>query len=101
MPISVSQVTKIVQQMLNGKATGTHGIPNKALKDNTDIIALFLTDIFNFSMETKVFTNDMKVAKVAPFYKSGEKDDLNNYHPISVLLTVAGVFGKNTLWAHI
>ena len=34
----------------------------------------------------------MKVGKVAPVYKSGDKDDLNNYRPISVLPTVARVF---------
>ena len=43
-------------------------------------------------METKAFPNDMKVGKVAPAYKSREKDDLNNYYPISVLPTVARVF---------
>ena len=57
-------------------------------------IAPSLTDIFNFSIETKVFPDDLKVGKVAPVYKSGDKDDLNNYRPISVLPTVARVFEK-------
>ena len=92
--ISASQVTKIMKKLLNGKATGVHGIPNKALKDSTDIIAPSLIDIFNFSVETKVFPNEMKVGKVAPVYKSEEIDDLNNYRPISVLPTAARVFEK-------
>ena len=81
-PISVSQVTKIIKKLLNGKAIGMHGIPNKASKDSIDIIAPSLTDIFNFSVVTKVFPNDMKVGKVAPVNESGEKDDINNCHPI-------------------
>ena len=36
----------------------------------------------------------MKVGRVAPVYESGEKDDLNNYRPISVLPTVSRVFEK-------
>ena len=36
-------------------------------------------------METQVFSTDIKVGKVAPVYKSREKDDLNAYRPISVL----------------
>ena len=34
------------------------------------------------------------MGKVAPVYKSGDKDGLNNYRPISVLPTVARVFEK-------
>ena len=34
------------------------------------------------------------MGKVTPVYKSGNKDDLNNYRPISVLPTVARVFEK-------
>ena len=43
---------------------------------------------------TKVFPDDLKIGKVAPVYNSGDKDDLNNYRPISVLPTVARVIEK-------
>ena len=45
--------------------TGLFGTSNRALKDCAEHIALYLTDIFNFSLE----------AKVLP----GDKNDLNNY----------------------
>ena len=93
-PISVPQVIRIIKKLLNSKATGIHGIPNKTLKETADIIGPSLTDIFNFSVLTKVFPDDLKIGKVAPVYKSGDKDDLNNYRPISVLPTVARVFEK-------
>ena len=57
-------------------------------------IGFLRTDIYNFSVLTKAFPDDLKIGKVAPVYKSGDKDDLNNYHFISVLPTVARVFGK-------
>ena len=92
--ISVPQVIRIIKKLLNSKATGIHGIPNKTLKETADIIGPSLTDIFNFSVLTKVFPDDLKIGKVAPVCKSGDKDDLNNYRPISVLPTVARVFEK-------
>ena len=49
------------------------GIPNRALKGCAKHIAPSLTDIFNFSLETKVFPDDLKVGKVAPVYKFGDK----------------------------
>ena len=85
---------KVIKKLVNSKATGIFGIPNRALKDCAEHIAPSLTDIFNFSPETKVFPDDLKVGKVAPVYKSGDKDDLNNYRPILVLPTVAIVFEK-------
>ena len=93
-PISVHQVIRIIKKLLNSKATGIHGIPNKTLKETADIIGPSLTVIFNFSVLTKVFPDDLKIGKVAPVYKSGDKDDLNNYCPISVLPTVTRVFEK-------
>ena len=79
----------------NSKATGIHGkFPNTALKDSAEIITPSFIDIFNFSVASKVFPDDLKVGKIAPVHKSGDKDQLNNYHPISVLPTVARVFEK-------
>ena len=93
-PISVLQVTKVIKKLVNSKATGIHGIPNKVLKEFAENIVLSLTDIFNFSIETGVFPDDLKAGRVAPVYKSGGKDDLNNYRPSSVLPTVARAFEK-------
>ena len=38
--------------------------------------------------------DDLKVGKISPIHKSGDKDQLNNYRPISVLPTVGRVFEK-------
>ena len=51
-------------------------------------------DIFNLSISTKTFPDDLKVLKVVPVYKSGERKNLNNYRPIAVLPTTARIFEK-------
>ena len=80
--IKAAQITKIVQRLVNGKATGIHNIPNKVLKDSIHVIAPILLDIFNVSISTKIFPDDLKVLKVVPVYKSGERENLNNYRRI-------------------
>ena len=87
-------MVKLLEKLINSKATGIHGILNRALKDSAEIIAPSLTDIFNFSLASNVFPDDLKVGKIAPVHKSGDKDQLNNYRPISALPTVARVFKK-------
>ena len=68
-PISVPQVIRMIKKLLNSKATGIHGIPNKTLKATADITGPSLTDIFNFSAVTKIFPDELKIGKVAPIYK--------------------------------
>ena len=48
----------------------------------------FFEELFNLSIETNTFPDDFKVGKVAPMFKSGDKEDLKNYRPISVLPTI-------------
>ena len=67
---------------------------NKFIKVARKIIAPSLCDIFNSSIEKKVFQHDFKIAVVTPIFKSGEVDNLGNYLPISVLSTTARIFEK-------
>ena len=81
---------------MNNKATEVHDIPDRVLKDSVDVIAPFLTEIFNCSLLSKMFPDDFKTGKVAPAFKSADRDNLNNYRPITVLPTIARVFEKLT-----
>ena len=53
-----------------------------------------LTDIFNASLESNTFLDDLKIAGVTTIFKDGERNDLQNYQPISILCTGAWVFEK-------
>ena len=44
-----------------------------------------LMDIFNLSLSTGIFPDKLKIVKVSPVYKNGEKILLTNYRPISTL----------------
>ena len=45
-----------------------------------------LLNIFNKSIKLGIFPEIMKLAKVTPIFKSGKKELLTNYRPMSVLL---------------
>ena len=61
--ITTSQTEKVVKKLINGKATGVHNIPNKILKDSYQIIAPFLSDIFNCSISTNTFPDISKLVR--------------------------------------
>ena len=93
-PVTEGQVLKLLNKLINGKAAGLHNIPNRVLKESADIIGPSLTFIFNFSIMSRAFPDDLKMAKVTLAFKGGDRDDLGNYRPISVLPTVARIFEK-------
>ena len=68
------------------KATGHDGISPRLLIDSADIIAHNLTIILG------IFPDELKVAIIAPIFKSGTKIETTNYRPISLLSAVAKLF---------
>jgi len=38
--------------------------------------------------------NDLKVAKVCPIFKSGDRSQFNNYRPVSILPSISKIFEK-------
>ena len=52
-------------------ATGVDNIPTCYLKDTPHVIAKPITFIINLSLKTGIFTNEFKMARIKPAYKSG------------------------------
>lgn len=92
--IPVSKVQTLLSKLLTNKACGIDGISAKLLKDASSVISFPLTCIFNKSLSSGIFPDSWKTAKVFPIYKGNEKNDANNYRPISVLPILAKVFEK-------
>ena len=60
----------------------------------SNISAQFVHKIFNESVETRVYPDNLKLADMTPVFK--KKDPLNkiNYSPVSVLPSVSKIFEK-------
>ena len=58
-------------------------------------IADSITYICNQSLKSSIFPNKWKEGKVTPLHKSGAKDDINNYRPISVLPVLSKLLEKH------
>lgn len=50
--------------------------------------------LFNKSFTSGVFPDSLKIGKVVPVYKKGNKHDIRNYRPISILPVLSKVFEK-------
>lgn len=45
----------------------------------------------NHIFDTSIYPDELKIAKVIPIYKSGRKDLVENYRPISILPTISKI----------
>ena len=90
---SADEVAKLIQRMPN-KSCGTDAIPTLVWKYCCDIVAPMLSKLFNYSIQEGVFPSILKRAHVIPIHKSGPRNDISNYRPISLLPTMSKIFEK-------
>lgn len=94
LPTSVQEVTKITNDLKTSTSSGSDDINSAIVKLSIAAIAAPLTNIINSSFSTGIFPNQLKIAKITPIYKSGDKSNINNYRPISVLPFFSKIFEK-------
>ena len=75
--------------------------PNKSSDISPHILKLFklqfapdLCNLFNSCMNAGIYPDELKIARVIPLFKSGNKNDLSNYRPISLLPVISKIFEK-------
>ena len=80
--ISNEEILDIINSLEN-KSTGPSSIPLKLLSLIPDLIIIPLVYIINMSLLTGKYPDLLKV--VSPIHKGGSTQEVNNYHPISLL----------------
>ena len=93
--ITSKDVHEIIDKLSNNKATGCDGISVKLLKLIAPVFCEPLTKLLNYSIATNTFPTAWKMARVTPLYKDGERDQSNNYRPISVLSVLSKILEKH------
>lgn len=93
-PTSADEVIKLIKNLNSNTSSGLDGISTKSIKCVKDSIAENLANCINKCLNEGHFPNRLKIAKVSPIFKSGNKLDPSNYRPISVLPVMSKIFEK-------
>ena len=64
------------------------------LKAARHVIAPYLSLLLNFVFTGGIFPRNCKIARITPIYKSGAKEEMNNYRSISILTCFSKIIEK-------
>ena len=76
------------------KCPGYDDISSNIIKQCFGTLKRPLHCFYNISLQSGVFPEEMKTARVTPMFKGAEVSDLGNYRPISVLCCFSKILGK-------
>lgn len=83
-----------LRRVREGAASGPDGIPARILHKCAVAIAPFLASLFNVSLASGCIPLDWKNANIVPVFKSGVKEDVNNYRPVALTSVVCKLLEK-------
>lgn len=92
--ISIHDTFKVLTELDPSKSMGIDGIGPALLKHCATHLCTPLCHLFSVSLHTARIPLDWKVHKITPVFKSGNKNSVQNYRPISLLSSVSKVLEK-------
>lgn len=92
--VTLIEVRDIVAGLANKKAKDKFGLSVHLMKTVRELIVAPLTKLINLCFRDCVFPTVLKDAIVIPIYKKGERENVSNYRPISLLPVLSKVLEK-------
>lgn len=93
-PVDEKDIFNIIMTLKNTASTGYDKINTKILKLCARYIAKPLTHIINLSFTEGKFPSRLKQSVVKPLYKKGERNDMNNYRPVTLIPVLSKIIEK-------
>ena len=82
------KLTASLNEMKTSHGPGNGGIASYFLKIALPIIKGSSCDLFNLSLFSEEFPDCWKIARVAPIFKVGQRDDRSSYRHISISISL-------------
>ena len=89
--ITVSEITKLLEELDERKAQGPDGIAGKILRECREELAGHIHAIIVRSLTEGRVPRDWKRADIVPLHKGGNTENPTNYRPVSLTSVVAKV----------
>lgn len=88
------EVGKILMNLKSDSAPGWDKVSTRFLKHVGREIVPILTHLINLCFAKGVFPTPLKQSIIIPVHKGGDRDEVNNYRPISILPAISKIMEK-------
>lgn len=85
------EVGQLIDNLKNKDSADSDGVSNILLKKCKSSLTKPIVEIINMSFKNGAFPNKLKIARVVPIHKSGDKSKPGNYRPISILSPISKI----------
>ena len=102
--LNFDEFEEAFNSLKQNKALGFDDLSRNIIIDAYDRLKNILFHVFQVSIQQGIFPDSLKIAKVTPIFKSGYKDNVSNYRPISILPVFSKVlerFMYNRVYNHL
>jgi hypothetical protein len=72
-PVTENEVENVAKGLKKKSSAGIDGIPDCIVKQCIQLLKKPLTNIYNASFDSGIFPDQLKIAKVIPLHKKGDK----------------------------
>jgi hypothetical protein len=93
-PVTITEILEATKLLQDKKTPDQNGISSNFLKKIIFNIARPLHHIFRLSFEKGIVPSQLKIAKVIPIFKNGDRCNMDNYRPISLLGCISKIIEK-------
>jgi len=92
-PVTKCEVKREINKLPN-KTSTLKCVPLFIFKYFADILSPIISCLFNSSVDCGLFPSSLKIARITPLHKKGDRKCISNYRPISNLPIVSKLFEK-------
>lgn len=93
-PTDEKEVLEAIRKCSNKTSQDFNGIDMKTIRNVAEAVVKPFTYVCNLSFEYGQFPSQMKIAKVIPLFKAGDKHTFTNYRPVSLLPQFSKILEK-------
>lgn len=93
-PVNSNEIINYINSLKNDSAPGMDKIDSRLIKENHMYLIKPLVHIINLIFSTGEVPEQFKISIVTPIFKAGDKSEISNYRPISVMNNFSKIFEK-------
>ena len=91
---TIAEVQEVLKTLHSGKSAGWDCIPNEFLIHSPSVLAAWITALFNRIKASGEMPRGWNKGRITLIHKAGLRELLQNYRPITVIISLSGLFSK-------